>query len=188
MDRVKERSALYYLLRVVRGAMLARDIGVAHSSTDWESVSWTSDRLSTPDPTRAERLRAYEARLSGLAERASLLGATPIFVTQPARTRKLLDGLEVGLAEPVNSPVGPLNGLDRHDVLSSFNERLLAAATRVGAVPVDLAGELEFEDADFYDTAHNTPEGARKIGRFLFEALLESGVLADLEEAPAEPS
>ena len=36
---------------------------------------------------------------------------------------------------------------------------------------IDLAGELDFEDSDFYDSYHNTPQGAAKIGRYLYQKM-----------------
>jgi hypothetical protein len=32
---------------------------------------------------------------------------------------------------------------------------------------IDVANDLSFEPADFYDVVHNTPAGARKLGKFL---------------------
>lgn len=40
-----------------------------------------------------------------------------------------------------------------------------------GGICIDLAKELTFEDEDFYDGAHNTPQGAKKIGRYLYTKL-----------------
>ena len=36
---------------------------------------------------------------------------------------------------------------------------------------MDLAGRGDWEDADYYDLVHMTPQGAAKVGGFLYEAL-----------------
>ena len=40
-----------------------------------------------------------------------------------------------------------------------------------GAICIDLASMIEFQDEDFYDRIHSTPAGTKKIGLFLFEKL-----------------
>jgi hypothetical protein len=36
---------------------------------------------------------------------------------------------------------------------------------------IDLANEISWEDDDFYDFEHNTPQGTGKIGRYLHQHL-----------------
>jgi len=36
---------------------------------------------------------------------------------------------------------------------------------------IDVAGKLPVETSDFYDLAHTTPSGSRKLGRFISRQL-----------------
>jgi len=46
-----------------------------------------------------------------------------------------------------------------------------SVAVEKGASFVDLASKPIWEDSDFYDFSHMTPEGAQKVGTLLYEAL-----------------
>ncbi|MBT3358181.1 MAG: hypothetical protein HN403_00965 [Rhodospirillales bacterium] len=52
-----------------------------------------------------------------------------------------------------------------------FNLVTLDVCQNEGAIFIDLARELEFDDGDFFDAVQNTPPGTRKIGDFLYEKL-----------------
>lgn len=67
--------------------------------------------------------------------------------------------------------------MDRALFLDLYNAATLRAAAEAGAVGIDLEVSLSLEDGDFYDVAHTTPTGAAKIGRFLYQALVQEGLL-----------
>lgn len=56
-------------------------------------------------------------------------------------------------------------------MLEPFNEMSLDLCARAGGICIDLAGELRFEQGDFYDHAHTTAAGSRRIGEYLFGKL-----------------
>jgi hypothetical protein len=64
-----------------------------------------------------------------------------------------------------------INGVDYFYVLDSFNKTTLQACGEAGGIGIDLATNLEWEEADFYDFFHNTPQGAEKIGQYLHRQL-----------------
>jgi hypothetical protein len=56
-------------------------------------------------------------------------------------------------------------------VMQKFDGVMKSVAAEKGALYVDLASRTEWTDADFYDLVHMTPQGADKVGAFLYEAL-----------------
>ena len=55
--------------------------------------------------------------------------------------------------------------------MQKFDGAMKSVAAEKGALVVDLASRPEWVDADFYDLVHMTPQGAEKVGAFLYEAL-----------------
>ena len=64
-----------------------------------------------------------------------------------------------------------------------------AVAIEKDAFFIDLASHTGWDDTDFYDFAHNTPQGAEKVGVLLWRALrriitgAEQGVVLDEDSA-----
>ena len=112
----------------------------------------------------AKRLAAYRANLEQLAAESRKLGATPVFVTQTCRWYKLQDGKLIGNRQTLKVDGHELNGLDVYYLLDALNDE---ARGMKDAVVIDVARDLDFGDDDFYDLAHNTPQGAEKLGKFL---------------------
>ena len=178
VDHFRQRSALYHAARTARGMWEARRAGVLHAVHERrDGVEWTDQPVLDDHEARAaEMLQAYERRIASLAERAMKLGWVPVFVTQPSRFAKTDAGTRVGVELNLLSPWGRMNGLDRAVFLDLYNAATLRAATESGAVGIDLGGSLILEDEDFYDVVHTTPTGAAKIGRFLYQALVQEGL------------
>ncbi|MCZ7600785.1 MAG: hypothetical protein M5U09_27820 [Gammaproteobacteria bacterium] len=132
----------------------------------------------------AERVAGFRSRLAALLDRVERMGATPIVVTQPRGDSRIVDGKVMGLARTrprtylnVRDPVmgvlrpGTANGVDYYLLLEPFNRASLEICRRAKGVCIDLAGELHFEAGDFYDHAHTTAAGSRRIGAYLFDKL-----------------
>jgi len=170
---LQEKSALYYLYRTVRGVYLvefAHKIG--HRALDWESLSWTiAPKLRTHGEVMRSRSDAYKRRLLDLSELVRRWQAVPIFVTQPSRKYKLKDDQIYGLSEEFSYEGIFVNGVDYYYMLRELHNTTVETARSVGAIALDLAGELQFEDDDFYDESHNTPQGTAKIGDYLYRKL-----------------
>lgn len=185
-DHFREKSALYHAARTVKGMWEARRAGLVHAGVRLDErltdVVWTDRPLLDDHRVRAgPLLQAYAERVSALAERAEELGWTPVFVTQPGRHARTVAGVRVGVDLDLGNSWGRMNGLDRALFLDLYNGATLRAAEEAGAVGIDLAGSLSLEDDDFYDFNHNTPTGASKIGRFLYQALVQEGLLEPAE-------
>jgi len=171
-DAVQNKSAVCHLVRTLYGTYKAtRVLNIGHRKVDWTRVAWTTDAMQTDYEFFTPRVTAYERRLHELADCIRRFGAKPIFVTQPVRYyRRTPDGWE-GTAEAIADGKRRLNGVDYGAMMGRFNDALRATAADEGAVFVDLAAAREWRDDDFYDYAHMTPRGARRVGEALHEAL-----------------
>ena len=110
--------------------------------------------------------RGYKPVLRELIELHRSHGEIPILVSQPANPTMIKrDGKHV------------LVGVQQLTKLAVSLDEVNKATGQVcaeypGACRfIDLANELQFEPSDFYDLAHNTPKGARKVGEYLASKL-----------------
>ena len=168
LKKLRYNSALIRAGRVIEGWLAAKRARLNHKKVDYARAEWT-EVPNFPDAA-APDTSAYAARAKELVARIRALGAKPVLVTQVSGDARLAGGVLRGLAEQD----GP-NGVDRGRRLAAFNAATLAVCRETGAICLDLAGEVAFEDGDFYDEVHNTPQGAEKIGRWLAGRL--AGVL-----------
>ncbi|OAN48185.1 hypothetical protein A6A04_05405 [Paramagnetospirillum marisnigri] len=173
---LSQNSALLRLWQSALGAVKARKARLNHHAFDFAAASWTTEGASRPelDPDPA----AYPGRLRLLAERIRALGAEPVFVTQARGDWRVRDGRGEGVAASHDVNGVLLNGVDHHRRLARINALTLEVCRETGTTCLDMAGEIGFQDGDFYDGAHNTPQGAERIGRYLFEKLRSHPALA----------
>jgi len=173
-ERIKDRSVFYHWYRTWQGISAARSSKVGHRSVNFQKQQWVeAPRVTNHQELIGPRLQAYEQRLKALDERVRRLGAVPIYVTQPIRRCKKLNGKTVGVAETESFEGIEIDGVDSCIMMQMLNNKTMEFCRKVGGICVDLAGELEFEDGDFYDFYHNTPRGAEKIGAYLYQKLQE---------------
>lgn len=170
---IKSKSALYNLYATIKGTYLASfKYPINHHKLDFGDLKWTSLSMQqNHDQLIAERLQAYGARLKVLIAKIHHFGATPIFVTQAAFMCKHKKGEILGAPETMVYDGKDINGLDFCFMKSFFDRITMAVCKEAKGICVDLANELELGEIDFYDYYHNTPEGSRKIGDFLYSRL-----------------
>jgi lysophospholipase L1-like esterase len=167
---IMNNSAFYGLFRRVRGMVQARVARVNHQIVDYSAIEWRENDGTGPFPTvqaeMAPQLAAYRARLKALVKRIRAFGATPILVTQHKGSYRRAGG-KILFAELGGLTSGPGD----YATLALFNRETLAACREMGAICVDLGGEIEFRPGDFYDHAHTTPLGSKRVADFLYERL-----------------
>ena len=169
--RVRNNSAIYSLIRNLRGSIRARKVRLVYGSG--------LPRELKPVPVKniaefraglakklAKDIAAYRARATLLAGRIKAFGARPIFVTQMRGDSFLVDGRML---------VRNGAALNERLALTIFNQVTMAACREAGGICIDLGKELLFAPADFDDYVHPLPSGSRKIGEFLAARL--GGVL-----------
>ena len=177
VSAVQDRSAIYHVYRTLKGMYLAKSAyHLGHERVEWHKISY-SDRPLVLDHQKLmdNRIRAFEKRLRALVQKVRALGGTPVFATQTYRTHKLENGRLLGFSTPRAFAGTEINGVDLYLIMGIINEKTMEVCQASGGICIDLATELAFEDNDFYDTAHNTPKGAEKIGHYLYSKL--QGVL-----------
>lgn len=165
-------SVFYNRFRQIRGLFAARRMRLVHgalktATTEWRPARPVADAAALEKEIEP-RLRAYAARLKVLAGKIRTeMKAEPIFITQKRGDYKVEDGrLMVRVAAG-----GRSRSDETYRVLAAFNRTTLRVCRELGLFCIDLAGELEFRDGDFYDQVHTTPAGSRRVGRFVYERL-----------------
>ncbi|MGJ3261121.1 MAG: SGNH/GDSL hydrolase family protein [Rhodospirillales bacterium] len=167
---IKNKSAVYELYKVIRGVLAAHDAHVVHGDGPRTGLTWEKWQPAGRDfealPELADRLQAYEGRLRTLTKKIRDFGAEAIYVTQPSADFRIRDGW---IWLPAGKERDEAEQYFRQ--LDAFNRMTMRVCRELGAICIDLARGLSFEDADFYDRVHNTDTGAAKVGQYLFEAL-----------------
>jgi hypothetical protein len=171
-QQIKEKSALYYLYRTVRGIHRAQRGGVGHKPMNFKAIEWVdTPKANNHEELMRARLQAYRDRLHILNERVRKFGATPIYVTQPTSKCKERNGKIIGAAETETYGRVDVNGVDLCIMKRLLNKKTMEVCRETGGICIDLASDVVFDDSDFYDYSHNTPKGAEKIGHYLYEKL-----------------
>lgn len=172
-DHIREKSALYHLARTIKGTLRARvTYRLSHRSIDFSQHEWTHDGLLDDyEAIMRDRLAAYRSRLLALCERVHDAGGVPIFVTQPSRRyKKTPDGV-LGSTERFPYGGAEANGVDYYHLIRLLDAVTMQVCAERGGVCIDMAGDTQWDDDDFYDFVHNTPKGAEKVGRYLYARL-----------------
>jgi hypothetical protein len=173
---LRERSALYHLGRTLNGLYLAlvkQNIG--HGATDFEMVEWTTEPLhDSYDEMVVGRFSEYAERLEILVRKTQEFGAQPIFMTQPARKYRRRKGQIEGIKSTMTYEGAVVNGVDFYRMMRKLDGITEVISLKYGIRFIDLAQDGLWDNGDFYDTVHMTPQGARKVGLYLYEDLKES--------------
>ncbi len=193
-QEIRDNSAVWHMIRTLRGAYNAMFvIKIGHRNLDLNRLHWVRDAIQTDYGFMDQSLNEYATRLRLLADMTRNLGAKPIFVSQPSRRYRITpDGL-VG-ENTVSSYDGhEINGVDYCHMMRKLDGITKAVASEKDALFVDLASHHGWVDADFYDFAHMTPQGAEKVGELLWGALknlvtgAEQGAALDGDSAALHP-
>jgi lysophospholipase L1-like esterase len=150
------------------------------SSEPWQDLLYHDDAPRT-DAIPPEAIAVFERNLRSYLAVARAHGARVVLVTQPVRIRRdqrprdleYAGGWLVWLL-PAAMP----------DQLERLNDVTRSVAASSGAPLADAAAAIPWEDADFGDPFHFTPQGSRKLARFLTREAIAAGWLG---AGPAEP-
>ena len=171
-ERIRDNSAIWNLLKKLQGTYKAMVVQrLAHQRVRFDEIKWVREPLQANYEFATPKIEAYAQRLRLLADLTRKAGATPIFVSQPSRHyRVTAQGVE-GQSDLPSVDGRPINGVDFYYLMRKMDASAASVAREKGALYVDLAGRGDWEDADYYDLVHMTPQGAAKVGGFLYEAL-----------------
>lgn len=170
---IRAKSALYELYQKMRGAFVAYySYPVSHRVIRFDRIDWTTSPIHhNHQEMLAQKVSLYDESLSQLQDKIEKMGARPIFVTQPSAMFRHQKDKIVGVVEKMTFHGQEINGVDLYYMLAAVNAKTMEFCKRVDGVCLDLAKDVDFEDGDFYDYFHNTPQGAEKIADYLFKRL-----------------
>lgn len=158
---MKNNSALYNLVRILRGWLRASRANVVYRHTR-PPLKPILTSVQADKQKHVAALAAYAGRLRRLAEDVRRIGAVPIFVTQQRGGAFVIDGVTQAI---------DLESVRWQAVQRLYNETLMSTCRAMRAICVDLASMIKFEPEDFSDLLHTTASGSRKIGELLADRL-----------------
>lgn len=170
---VEPNSVVYHVFSVLRGLRKAYYVARrGRERLDFDAMRWTTEgRLDGYDALMRTRLAAYRQRLEILVRKVHEQGAKAICVTQPSRRYRVSSDLMEGVEQTWLYDQVEFNGVDHYYMLRRLNRLTLQTCKEMSSIGIDLAQAVQWEDEDFYDFFHNTPQGARKIGVYLHRQL-----------------
>jgi hypothetical protein len=169
--KIMQKSALYHAFRIINGALIVKSKKAGHSkvdfsSLDWETETWSRRKIEEYSGEHREALDQYASRLDLLCTLTRTFGSTPVYITQ-ANSR----GFDRGKQFEYSRTLGNESA---YALRAVNNVTMNACRSCSRAICIDMARELRFVSSDYYDTAHNTPAGAMKIGRYLGNKMVET--------------
>ncbi len=173
LRKIKARSALYRLKRTVVGMWEAREMGVGHKRIDFAKKPYTEKGILSDFSFYKKYLREiFLPRLDRLVRATNAIGSQPIFVTQRTYMWKEENGRIFGVAK--TSKVGGIvvNGIDRYLMEIAMADAILNFCKERQLTCIDGHRALGASE-DFYDFAHNTPQGAERLGAYIGARLLD---------------
>jgi hypothetical protein len=129
--------------------------------------------LSDADRTAlGERIaQNFVFNVEKLRQHVVTLGARPVFVTQTAFAWNGNNRPPRGVDGTVQAHGRTINYADVAYLHQAVNRALLQYCVQNGVTCFDVANDVTFDGADYYDYLHNTPKGAEKIGTYLADRL-----------------
>jgi hypothetical protein len=170
----RERSALFHLAHTAVGIYRARRVHkISHRRDPPASYQWTTRPLARDYRAfTAPNVDRYRKAVALLAAKTRALGATPIFVTQSLSLYRFReDGVLEGRVMRDDYGGTPINGVDYYYVMREFWRATMEECARAGGVCIDAGNEVAWRTGDFYDSIHNTPQGAERLGKYLHSRL-----------------
>jgi lysophospholipase L1-like esterase len=174
MNHIRERSATFHLAQTAVGMYRARKVHkISHRREPFDEWEWTTEpMLADPRGIAAQSLERYGKALALLARKTRELGAVPIFVTQSlAAYRYRADGTLEGHRDGDVYHEHRINGVDYYNLMSEFWKVTMEECRKADGICIDAGSEIRWEPGDFYDTIHNTPQGAKRLGEYLHSKL-----------------
>jgi lysophospholipase L1-like esterase len=176
-NSVKDRSAVWNLMRKVKGVYQSSLYEIYSRKIDFKNIEYTRTGLMDPDSydqITAKRRVSYRRRLQQLVKYSKEMGSTPILVTQPTRKYRIDENKVIyGIATVDKLDGMDFNGVDHYHLLNSMNKEIYAVASEYNLPVIELTNAPIWTDADFYDFNHMDPTGTKKLGMYLAEKMID---------------
>ena len=174
-SHIKDKSVLYNVYRKLKGIQKAKKFEVGHRKIDFSSINYTT--ASVLDDKLIEmydekNLKAFKARIQKLIAYSKSIDAIPIFITQPTFMYNIRNGAVYGIEETkLIEEKYAYNGVGYHKLLNKLNDAIREVSAP--ELVIDITNSEAWKAADFYDYFHNTEVGAEKLGKLIYEKILQ---------------
>lgn len=178
-SQIKDKSAIYNAYRKIRGMQKAQKFEVGHRRIDFSRVQYTKEEILNEKLLEIydeKNLKAFKSRIQQLVTYTKRINAIPVFVTQPSLHYKLRNDKLFGteLIQYLEDKYA-YNGIGYYRLLNKLNEAITEVAGP--KLVIDLTNDNDWHVTDFYDYFHNTPTGAKKLGKKIYQKINERALL-----------
>jgi hypothetical protein len=174
LDKIEDNSAIYNLIRKIRGLVLVNRANVGHKKMDFSKYKYTDAAIGSPELMKfyqENNVIGFQKRISRLIKLSTEMGAEPIFVTQPSLLYKFKGETVLGISETLKlANVYSYNGVDFYHLLNMLNSAMLEVCEDQYLL-VDLTNAPIWDQNDFYDFYHMTPKGAEKVSNEIYNQI-----------------
>lgn len=171
-----ERSAIhqiYQLLRSVKASNSTLSITpyAGHAKRPPLLTEYTATVLSPGiDELIDKNTALFSRRLNSIIDEISQKKGVVVCVSQPHLFTKNVQSQLRGIENAFDFEGKIYNGLDYAKSINHLNQAMRELCPQRQGFFVDIASK-KFSTADFYDLVHNTPNGAERLGKHLFDEL-----------------
>lgn len=179
---LRNNSAIYQLSRLIRdvfqsSSLTTRNAYAGHARRPPPDSSYGAPRTTAGvEPLVEKNTALFSERLALILSEIAARKGTPVCISQPHLYVREFHGQTRGVDRVFAYGDQWFNGLDYDASVRSINKEMQRLCTAAEGYYIDLASK-KFELSDFYDGVHNTPEGAGRVGRYMFEELEKQGLL-----------
>ncbi len=175
---LREKSALYGLLRLIRNAMLpkAKATYAEHTKHPFSLDEYIrTENTSGALVLAEENKQAFAKRLVYLLQQIKQMGSIPVCISQPHLYVHSSFGIKKGVPFAFEYKGISYNGLDYDTSINLLNHEMATLCPAQGGFYIDASSET-FLPADFYDLVHMTPMGAKKLGQFIAQEMIRQKI------------
>ena len=167
-QQASQNSVIFKLTKRLLGARTGNELG--HGGANLNALTYTVNGLLTAgqrDSIILPKIEEYRKRLDLLASQSYMIGAKPVFISQPSFHYKWMDSTLVGIEQTETKQGFVYNGVDFYHMLQMMNSTIEEVCLERGCSYIDLTSESIFTKEDYYDLMHMTPSGTEKLGKVI---------------------
>ena len=171
--RVIDNSALYSIYRKLKGMLDSKKSNLTHRKVSFSDYRY--DALERQVSHREQEyiemsVEPFRQRLERLIKLCSKINAEPIFVTQPTAYFWVRNEEVKGVESRAFSRRVLANGVDYHYHLNLLNT-VMRELSQNRYLTIELTNLEIWNENDFYDWLHMTPQGTEKVAKLIFKQL-----------------
>ncbi|MBI87285.1 MAG: hypothetical protein CMG63_04305 [Candidatus Marinimicrobia bacterium] len=175
---LQKKSALFFALQKLKGYYVAKKRRARHQKIDLNEANWFDyPLLSMHIEEYKGYLEKYESRMIKLLKKINDFGSKAIIVSHSAnglwmKEGDIIYGIDANICNSDGINGKRYNGVDYYYFKSLLNNKIEEICNLRDVPYLDIDDFLIFDlNHDLYDTMHNTPSGAKKIGYLLYDKL-----------------